>query len=512
MNMKTMQNFKNIKSFFAICLSLLAFNFQIDQVHAQTYTLEEYEKMALAQSNNVQIAKERIKQAENIRKATYTQLLPSFNATAGYVWNQKKISMISEDALLPVGTKMGDGSFGFTPHQINNKWTVIDGQPVPLDANGLPFNPTTNPEKIEWKGYALLPKDALTFDMRNIFVGGIGFSQPIFMGFKIRELYKISKNSEEIAHLELDKVKEELLVEVDRAYWLVVSLINKQKLAQSYVNLLTTLYDNVQKSIKEGVATKGDALNVSVKLNEANLALTKATNGLSLAKMQLFYLSGLDLQGDYGVADSDFSNYTNAHILNNNYDVTTEALNNRLELKELENLDNIAQSQIKIAKSRFMPNIVATGNYYMSNPNVFNGFSKSFKGAFSIGVGITIPIFHFGDRVYTLKATKSERNIVLKKIDQAREQITLQSTMSKYQLDEAKAKLVSANSNIEAAKENLRLAELSYKEGLISLSDLLAAQTAYITAESEQIDASIELRMSELTLLKNMGLLNREKE
>ena len=84
--------------------------------------------------------------------------------------------------------------------------------------------------------------------------------------------------------------------------------------------------------------------------------------------------------------------------------------------------------------------------------------------------------------------------------------------MSKYKLDEAKSKLLSADSNVEAAKENLRLAELSYKEGIITLSDLLAAQTAYISASSEQIDAAIDVRVCELTLLNNMGITNRENK
>lgn len=470
------------------------------------FTLEQYENMALANSNSVQIARERIKQAENIKKAAFTQLLPSFNGVAGYTWNQKKISMISEDAMLPVGTKMADGSFGFTADQVNNEITMRDGVLVILDGDGVPFNPKTNPEKILWKNYALLPKDALTFDMRNVFVGGIGFSQPIFMGFKIRELYNISKNNQAVAQLEYEKIKEDLSVEVDEAYWLVVSLMNKQKLAQQYVELLTTLHGNVEKAIKEGVATKGDLLNVKVKLNEANLALTKATNGMALAKMQLFYLAGLDVSGDYGVADSDFTNYYGKEQPLDNYDVVSLALNNRLELKELEHLEDIAGSQVKIARSRFMPNIVATGNYYVSNPNVYNGFKKNFKGAFAIGVGIQIPIFHFGDRIYTLRAAQNEHNIVLDRMEQARKLITLQSTMSKLRLDEAKQKLLSANSNIDAAKENLRLAELSYKEGLITLSDLLAAQTAYISAQSEQIDASIDERICTLTLMKNMGL------
>jgi len=197
---------------------------------AQTYTLEEYEEFALQNSKSLKVAQERINAAENLRKAAFTQFLPSFQAVGSYLWNQKQISLLSQDALLPVGSKMADGSFGFPPDQISNSWTVIEGQPVPLDADGVPFDPKANPEKIQWKGYAYLPKSELTYDVHNVFAAGIGFTQPIYMGGKVRELYNIAKTSEDMARLQTENRQEELIISVDQAYWTTVSLINKKKL------------------------------------------------------------------------------------------------------------------------------------------------------------------------------------------------------------------------------------------------------------------------------------------
>ena len=139
----------------ALCLLMAA------SVWGQTYTLKQYEEFALQNSKSLKVSQERINAAENLRKAAFTQFLPSFQAVGTYTWNQKNISLLSEDALLPVGTKMADGSFGFTSDQISNKWTMIEGQPVPLDADGVPFDPKVNPEKIQWKQYAYLPKSEL---------------------------------------------------------------------------------------------------------------------------------------------------------------------------------------------------------------------------------------------------------------------------------------------------------------------------------------------------------------
>ena len=476
---------------------------------AQTYSLEEYEAFALQNSKSLKVAQERINAAENLKKAAFTQFLPSFQAIGSYTWNQKNISLLSEDALLPVGTKMEDGSFGFTADQISNKWTIIDGQPVPLDADGNPFNPKTNPEKIQWKQYAYLPKSELTYDVHNIFAAGIGFTQPIYLGGKVRELYNIAKTTEEMARLQTDNRQEELIISVDQAYWTTVSLINKKKLAEKYVELLTKLEKNVQAAIEEGVATKGDLLNVKVKLNEANLALTRATDGVALSKMALFQVCGMDLEGDFGLADEDISQ-GKAQELDPAYN-RAQAIDNRFEIKELENLGKISHSQVNIARSRFLPNIAASVNYLTTNPNTFNGFENKFKGMFTAGVAITIPIFHFGDRIYTLKAAQSEERIISHRIDEAKELINLQVTQANFKVREANKKLEAAQSNISAADENLRLAELSYKEGLISVTDLLAAQTAWISANSDKIDAGIDARLCELYLRKAVGLSNIKK-
>ena len=493
---------KSISVLLCLTLALNAF--------AQTYTLKEYEEFALQNSKSLKVSQERITAAENLRKAAFTQFLPSFQAVGSYMWNQKNISLLSEDALLPVGTKMADGSFGFTADQISNNWTIIDGQPVPLDADGVPFNPKTNPEKILWKQYAYLPKSELTYDVHNVFAAGIGFTQPIYLGGKIRELYKMAQTAEQMAELEIDNNREELVISVDQAYWTTVSLINKKKLAEKYVELLTKLEKNVQASIDEGVATKGDLLNVKVKLNEANLALTRATDGVVLSKMSLFRVCGLDLDGDFGLADEDISQ-TSAQELDPAFN-RAQAIDNRFEIRELENMGKISHSQVNIARSRFLPNIVASANYLTTNPNTFNGFENKFKGMFSAGVAITIPIFHFGDRIHTLKAAQSEERIIQHRIDEAKELINLQVTQANFKVREANKKLEAAQSNISAADENLRLAELSYKEGLISVTDLLAAQTAWISANSDKIDAGIDARLCELYLRKAVGISNIKKD
>jgi len=476
------------------------------QMYAQkVLQLEDCRKMALSHNKSLQMAEESVNAAREMKKAAFAQFLPNFSANGTYTWNEKNLSLLSEDAMLPVGSKMTDGSFGFTADQISNKWTLIGGQPVPLDANNVPFNPKTSPDKIQWKGYALLPKSAMEFDIHNVFAGTIGFIQPLFMGGKILELYHIAKYGENLANAQKENKTTELLLEVDEAYWRVVSLENKVKLAKDYRNLIAQVDSNVHVMIDEGVATKSEALKVKVRLNEAEITVTKAEDGLNLSKMALNQLCGIPLDETYSLSDENLNSDAVTQLI-----PVQQAISNRPEIKALTQAENIAKSNEKMMLSRFLPNIGLTGNYLVSNPNSFNGYKNEFGGMFTVGVVANVPLFHFGDRFHTLNAAKSQHKIASLQLEETKEKMELQIKQNSYKVAESLKKKMSTQNNIEQAEENLRYATEGFKEGVITSTDLLGAQTAWLSAKSENIDANIDLKLCNLYLAKSLGTLSTE--
>jgi len=482
---------------------LILLTSSIVTLYAQnTLSIEECRKLAMEHNRSIMIAKEKANVATEIRKAAFTQFLPNFSANGTYLFNQKNISLMSEDALLPIGTKMADGSFGFRQDQVKNQWVQVSpGVYAPLDASGKPFDPKVEPGKIIWKDYALLPKEALEMDVKNVFAGAVGFVQPVFMGGKVRELYKMAKSGERLASIEQERAVDELIIDVDEAYWRVVSLENKKKLAQEYSLLMEKLVKNVGIMVEEGVATKGDVLKVSVKLNEAQMMLAKADNGLRLSKMALFQICGLEINSDYSLSESNLTGYNGINPVM----PTDSLIENRAEIRALNEAKKIAGSNLKIMESRFMPNLILSGNYIVSNPNVYNGVSNSFAGMFSVGVGINIPIFHFGERVHTLHAAKSQVKIVQYQIDEAKEKIELQVNQFGFRTDEARRRLAMAEKSVEKAVENVRFANEAFDAGLIGSTDLMEAQTAWLMEKSYKIDSKIEVKMCELYLKKAIG-------
>ena len=470
---------------------------------AQTVlTLEDCRQMALNHNKTLQIAQENVKAANELKRAAFTQFFPNFSANGTYTWNEKNLSLLSEDKYLPVYNMSANGTPNYAGSW-NNSWTMVNGSPVPLDASGAPFNPKANPEKIMWKNYALLPKSELEFDVQNIFAGSVGFVQPLFMGGKIAELYKIAKYGENLAQAQKENKEHELMIEVDEAYWRVVSLENKIKLAKEYRSLIARVEENVKVMIEEGVATKAEALKVRVKLNEADVSVAKAENGLSLSRMALNQLCGLALETVYTLNDGNLEQ----KAVEPQLIPIEQALQNRPEVSALTQLENIAKSNEKLMLSRFLPTVALSGNYLVTNPNVYNGYENDFGGMFSVGVVAHVPLFHFGDKIHTLNAAKAQSRIATMQLEETKEKMQLQIKQTSYKMAESLKKQKTTQDNVEQAVENLKYATDGFEEGVISSTDLLAAQTAWLSAKSDNIDALIEVRLCDLYLQKSQGTL-----
>ena len=257
--------------------------------------------------------------------------------------------------------------------------------------------------------------------------------------------------------------------------------------------------------VDEGVATRSDKLSVSVKVNEAQMSLQKVTDGLVLSKMLLCQLCGLPVNEQVKLADEESDNIA---VMDLNAQPDMEiATQHRPELKMLQNTVDLSRQATNLLKAGNLPQVLLTGGYAVSNPNVFNGFEKKFAGFWNIGVLMRIPIWNWGDVKYKVRAAKGATTIANLELDEAREKIELQVNQKAFMVNEANKKLAMAQSNIEHAEENLRTANLGFKEGVIPATTILEAQTAWLQAQSQKIDAEIDVKLSQVELQKALGTL-----
>lgn len=482
-----------------LSLVLLFFGLSSGIQAQRTLNLDSCRTLALSNNKELRMSKEKVNAAHYQQKAAFTNFLPKIDMMGTYMRTEKEISLLSDDqksAISNIGTAVAP--MGQKLQQILSSDPSLAPLLTPLQSVI-----GTLPGALNQVGQGMV--DALRTDTRNMFGGMVTLTQPIFMGGKIIAYNKITKFAEQLAESQHATELQDVILNTDQAYWQVISLVNKKKLAESFLDLVKKLDSDVSKMVAEGVATKADELSVKVKVNEAEMTLTKVENGLSLSKMVLCQLCGIPLDTPITLADESMENITlpDTYIEGN----VNTALSNREELKSLELASKIYRQKVNVTRSEFLPSVGLTATYLVTNPSLVNGFERKMRGMWGVGMMVKIPVFHWGEGIYKVKAAKAEANIAQYKLDDVKEKVELQVTQATYKVNEATKKLAMAEKNMAKADENLRYANLGFQEGVIPTSNVLEAQTAWLSAQSGKIDAQIDVKMSEIYLNKSMGTL-----
>ena len=452
---------------------LLTFVVTVSCMHAQRMlTLEECRNLAIQNNKELQISGEKIKMADNEKKAAFTKYFPQLSANGAYMWNQKDINLLDMGTL---SSSLSSSLGGLA--QLPMIQHLMSGV-----------------------------NDMQHLDVQNIWVGNVSLVQPVFMGGKIVNYNQITKFAKQLAESMNNLQLQDLIYKTDETYWQVISLVNKKKLADAYVDLLRKMDSDVTAMIYEGVATEADGLSVKVKLNEAEMAQTKVENGLALTRMLLAQICGLSLEEDLSLADEKLDNFP-VETTQASADLN-EAFMNRNDLRSLDLATKIYKRKERIALAEMLPNVALAANYFVTNPNVFNGFKNDFAGMFNVGVMVKVPLSGWWEGTYRRNSAKAETRIKTLEWQDAREKIELQVNQSVYKVNEAGKKLIASSRNMENAEENLRRANFGFEEGVIPALNLMEAQTAWVSARSSLIDAQIEVKLTEVYLSKALGKLS----
>ena len=459
-------------------------------VHAagNRWSLDSLRAKAISNNKSLLMADQKKVAAHYARKSAATNYLPKVSATGAYMYTSRELSLLSDEQ----------------KHTLSNIGTRLSAA-VP---NLAPMSATINSV-----GQGVV--DALHTDTRNAGVVSVMLTQPVYMGGKIRAYNKITQYAEEAAGALYDKELQDIIVDVDEAYWNLVALYSKKKLAEGYKALVDKLEGDVEKLVKEGMATKADLLSVKVKVNEAGVTLIQVNNGIELSRMNLCRICGLDMNEPVEVEDAIDENSNNAHLMGQvdmaaakSDNLVKQAESSRKELQALGLQNKIYDEKIKLARAEYLPKVALMGGYLASNPSVFNSFERKLKGMWNVGITLNVPILTWGDRSYKVKGAKAEALMHRYETEEVKEKIELQVNQCRQKLQESMERYQTTLRSVDEAEENLRYANLGMKEGVITLSNVMEAQTAWLKAKSEWVNAQVDVRLANLYLRKAVGSID----
>ncbi len=435
----------------------------------ESLSLNESRKLALEYNQKIKIASRLILENKAGEKSAFTHFLPNLKGEGNYsrFFNIDDITM--EGTFLPTAGSMEDARMG--------------------NFSGI--------SNVYFPGINIALGDI------DFYTASLTLIQPIYAGGKIRRGYKMAKIGSEMARLNLKLKKSDVILETDKAYWNLVSVREKVKMADIYVKMLKSVVRDLQNAFDLELVTKNDLLKAKVQLNKAELAKFKAENGFVLSRMALCQIIGRPINTEIIPSDTVVEVQQKAAAS----DFKAKALQQRPELQLLSREVELKKQQEKFTNAGYMPQIGAGVSYgYTSKVKELIGSNTNF----SVQAKITVPIFHWNERRHKLTAAREQTAQKELELQQARDLISLQVQQVYFRLQEAGEQIRLADVTMKQAEENVAIARNSFTEGLISTSELLDAQALWQQAFSDLIDAKINYKLQEAAFQKAIGGLAAE--
>lgn len=421
-----------------------------------TLSLDECIRMAKERNKKIEAAEHGLQAARYDMRSARANFYPSFSATATGLYSDADGGLGIEGGMLPV---FGTGG-------------------VPTGA-GAYFPGLDIGYKIGW-----------------VYGAGIKVEQPLFTGGKITAGYRMAKVGQELAFQNKRLTESEVVVETAQAYAAAVRAGELRQVAEAYHSLLTELMRSVEQAREQGMAPQNDVLTVRVKLNESELALRRAENGIRLATMNVCHYIGRPLTDSIRLE---------SRLPEIDYLPGAGDISERPEHRMLEQKSELERYRLKMAQSERLPQIGLFGQYGYLNGVDLNGKKLLNDRTFMVGVQVSVPIFHFNQRTDKVRAAKARYAQTVAEQKDTDELLSLELTQAENNLDEALLELRLAEATVTAADENLRAGEARYKVGMEPLSDLLEAQAMWRQARQTQVEARINCYLRWLECRKAIG-------
>ena len=423
-------------------------NIEKGEVSAQQLSLDECKRLAIENNAKIRNAELDIEAAELTKKGAFTKYFPQVSINGG--------AFKATDPFLDMDMGNVDIDFGNLP--MNNAFTTL------YNIYGPYMNAQVNVKGLD---------DGI--------VGGVMAVQPVFVGGRIVNGNKLAGLGVEAAKLQTEIVRDETDLKTEELYWTIISLQEKKKIIASVNQLLDTLYRDASGAVEAGIIHRNDMLKVTLKQSEMKSNELKLNNGIRLAKSALCQHIGISYDENMILGDT-IGEIPNPNIYHVDH---SEAVKGRIEYQLLDLSTDAERLKKKMLVGEALPQIAVGAGY------TCNTLMDKFKTNGLVFATLSIPISGWWEKSYDIK----KQELSCQKAENQRrdldEQMLLQMQMAWNDLSESYAQVLISQQTAETATENLNLATDNYTAGMISVSEVLEAQTLLQQAYSQLADDKV---------------------
>lgn len=329
--------------------------------------------------------------------------------------------------------------------------------------------------------------------------GSVALTQVLYAGNKIQTAKKMTGSAVDLQTAQKELTENEVLLSAETGYWQVVNLKEKVALAEQYLKLLKTLKKDLQNSFDAGLIYKNDLLKVEVQENEAVLNLTRANDGLAMAKLNLKQITGL-YEANFDIKDDS----ADVQLISQS-DVKT-AIDKRPEIDMLNKAVEIQEYQVKLLEGNQKPTMAVSANglaSYGKKINFSNG--KDDMQAFVGLVTLSVPILDWGARKQKVKEQRFQTEAKKIELEETKEFLSIEIQNAWLMLNQSVTQIELSKKSLLQAEENLRLNQDRFDSGTVLGEDVLEAQVLWQKAYADVIDAKAGYKIMEAKYKKAIG-------
>ncbi len=429
------------------------------QAQQNTYTLEQCKRLALQNNAEVRNKMLGVESAREVKKAAFTKYFPQVEATAlAFRFDKPLMELEMEGGNLP----------------------VYDGNPANLNtATQFAYFPPTSISMLE-KGT----------------IGMATATQPVYAGSQIATGNKLANLGVEVSELQLTSAQNQIALQTENQYWQIVSLNEKMKTLEQYIQMVDTLRKEVADAYQAGLTTRNDLLKVELKQNELQMNKLKLANGIELARMALCQYMGVPYKADLVFTDTIPAPAAPELI----YTDHQQALAKRAEYQMLQKSSEAEKYQTKMQRGEFMPQVgVGVSAIHL---DIMNTEGSSYGGVFGT---VKIPISGWWEASHKMKERRLKEEQNQNTVNDHTEKLLLQMQQAKNTLNEAYRQVQLSEVSVRQAEENLKVNRDHYEAGLINVSDMLDAQAQFQESHNQYIDALSHYQVTRVGYLQMTG-------
>ena len=340
-------------------------------------------------------------------------------------------------------------------------------------------------------------------DVPNNYSTRLDLQWPIYTGGRVDALERAARAEADAAARDVDVARADLLLEITRAYWALVSATESQRVVDQSVARMEAHLTDARNQLASGLIPPSDVLNVEAQASRQRMLSIQARSIRDSAEAQLAYLIGAPPGTPIAASSAlDIAPAAEAQA----EALVEDARNRRYERAALSARASAARERATAALAGRKPSVAVIGgvDYARPNPRIFPR-QDVWDESWDAGINVSWPLFDGGRaNAEATEAMAAARAVTARLADFDRV-LDVELRQRLNEANSSRAAIAAAEDSVRAATEARRVVGDRFAAGVATNTDLIDAQLALLQAELDRTQALAAARLADARLARTLG-------